>query len=61
MKFFKFPLVSVFILLFVSTLYAGDEETLKQKVANNFEKLIVRSKIEEPEIVKFLVEISVAP
>jgi len=38
MKFFKFPLVFVFILLFVSTSYALDEETLKQKVASNFEK-----------------------
>ena len=48
MKFFKFPLVFVFISLFVSTSYAVDEETLKQRIASNFERLITRSKIQEP-------------
>jgi len=48
MKFFKFPLVCVFILLLASTSYAIDEEALKQKVASNFERLITRSKIQEP-------------
>lgn len=48
MKFFKFPFVFVFILLLASTSYAVDEETLKQKVASTFEKLIAKSKIQEP-------------
>jgi S1-C subfamily serine protease len=48
MKFFKFPLVCVFILFLATTSYAVDDETLKQKVVSNLEKLIARSKIEEP-------------
>jgi len=48
MKFFKFPLVCVFILLLASTSYALDEETLKQRVLVHFEKVLTGAKIQEP-------------
>jgi S1-C subfamily serine protease len=48
MKFFKFSLVCIFILFLATTSYAVHDETLKQKVVSNLEKLIARSKIEEP-------------
>jgi S1-C subfamily serine protease len=48
MKFFKFLFVCVVVLLLASPLYAIDEDTLKQKVVSNFERLMAKSKIQEP-------------
>jgi S1-C subfamily serine protease len=48
MKCSRFILPWVYLLLLVSSGLAADEDTLKQKVASNFEKLIARSKIQEP-------------
>lgn len=48
MKYSRVSIAWVLFLLLASPLYAIDEDTLKQKVASNFEKLIARSKIQEP-------------
>ena len=48
MKFFKFALACVLLLLLACPSLASDEDTLKQKIAQNFEKLITKSKIQEP-------------
>ena len=48
MKFFKFALACVLLLLLACPSLASDEDTLKQKIAQNFEKLITKSKIHEP-------------
>ena len=48
MKFLRFLITCVLLLIIASLSLATDEEILKQKVATNFEKLIARSKIQEP-------------
>ena len=48
MKYFKVFLPWVLFLIIASPSLATDEEALKQKVASNFERLITRSKIQEP-------------
>jgi S1-C subfamily serine protease len=48
MKYFKLIIVGIVLFLVVSPSLAADEETLTQKVARNFERLIAKSKIYEP-------------
>ena len=48
MRYFKFFFVWSLFFLLVSPALAIDEDTLMQKVASNFERLIAKSKIQEP-------------
>ncbi len=48
MRYVKFFLVWFLFFLLVSPALAIDEDTLMQKVASNFERLIAKSKIQEP-------------
>lgn len=48
MKYFKLIIVGIVLFLIVSPSIATDEDALRQKVASNFEKLIAKSKIQEP-------------
>jgi len=48
MKYSRFVIVGIIILFIVSPSVATDEDLLKQKVLSNFEKLIAKSKIQEP-------------
>jgi len=48
MKYFKYFLVGIVLFLIVSPSIAIAEDALRQKVASNFEKLIAKSKIQEP-------------
>jgi S1-C subfamily serine protease len=48
MKYFRFVIVGIILSLIASPSIATDEDVLKQKVASNFEKLLARSKIQEP-------------
>lgn len=48
MRYFRIVIVGIILLLIASPLMATDEDLLKQKVVTNFEKLIAKSKIQEP-------------
>jgi S1-C subfamily serine protease len=48
MKYFKLIIVGIVLFLIVSPSIATDEDALRQRVASNFEKLISKSKIQEP-------------
>lgn len=48
MKYYKFFLLLILVLLILSPSLATDEEMLKQKIAIDFDNLIARSKIQEP-------------
>ncbi len=48
MKYFRFVIVGFILLLIASLSEAADEDLLKQKIAGNFEKLMAKSKIQEP-------------
>ncbi len=48
MKYFRFVIVGILLLLTSSPSIATDEDALRQKVARKFEKLIAKSKIQEP-------------
>ena len=48
MKYFKLIVVGIVLFLIAPPSIATDEETLRQKVAGNFERLVAKSKIYEP-------------
>jgi S1-C subfamily serine protease len=48
MRYFRFIIVGIILLLIVSPSIATDEDLLRQKVVTNFQKLIAKSKIKEP-------------
>jgi S1-C subfamily serine protease len=48
MKYFRFSSVWFLFFLLVSSSLMAEEGTLKQRVASNFEKLMAKSKIQEP-------------
>jgi S1-C subfamily serine protease len=48
MKYYRFVIVGILSFLISAPSIATDENKLKQKVASNFEKLMTKSKIQEP-------------